>query len=303
MDNNPNSKQPRKKELLEFRSIILHAIHNFFHSRGYTEVETPVRLPAPALEQHINAEPSGSYWLRTSPEFHMKRLLAAGHERIFQIGPCFRQGEQGSLHHPEYSMLEWYCTETDYLGILDETRQLLAFLAQTCGNTEYKATASALLNGKWEILPLRDCYRKLAGWDPWRKFDADRFDLDMVGIIEPALPPGPAVLIDYPPQCSAFARLNQAGECAERWELYLNRIEIANAYSELTDAAELCRRMKINRELRRTAGNCEYPDDKAFLDAMRKGLPPCGGIALGLDRLVMTLAGKQTIADVIAFLE
>jgi elongation factor P--(R)-beta-lysine ligase len=295
---------PATRRLLEFRSRILWAVRTFFHQRNYTEVETPVHLRTPAQEAHIDAEPAGDRWLRTSPEFHMKRLLAAGHRKIFQIGPCFRQGEQGALHHPEYTMLEWYRTETGYRGIMEETRELLDFVIRQPMEISPAPAAVTLLNSEWRIFSLRDQYRNLAGWDPWEKFDADRFDLDMVNIIEPGLPRDtPAVLMDYPPQCAAFAALNDDRSSAERWELYLGGVEIANAYSELTDPVEQQERLKQAAEQRRAAGHEVYPEDNAFLAAVRSGIPACGGIALGIDRLVMFLAGEKSIPAVMAFCE
>ncbi len=276
---------------MKIRSEILFALRKYFHDRDYLEVETPVRLPAPALETHIDAEPSGAFFLRTSPEFHMKRMLADGHEKIFQIGPCFRKGERGDRHHPEYTMLEWYRTGTDYLGVLAETKELLATVG-VCAHD-------------WLILPVCEAFRKYAGWDPSVAFDHDRFDLDLVDQVEPALPRDhPVVLIDYPIEAGAFARPKSgAPHLAERWELYLRGLEIANAYSELIDPAEQCARLEKIAATRRQLDKPVYPSDEAFLAAVRRGLPPCGGIALGIDRLVMALTGATSLDDVMAFRE
>lgn len=293
--------------MLGFRSRVLRAVREFFHAEGYTEVETPVRLPAPAQEPHIEAEPSGSHWLRTSPEFHMKRLLAAGLPKIYQIGPCFRRGERGHLHNPEYTMLEWYRTNTDYRGILNETRRLLSFTGQQtladCNDQQAEQLLTAL-QADWPVLSVREEYTRRAGWDPFCQFDPDRFDLDMVNIIEPGLPRGkPAVLIDYPPQCAAFARLNEGGQSAQRWELYINGIEIANAYTELTDPKEMRLRLAHNAKQKMSAGQPAYPEDENLLEALDNGLPECGGIALGIDRLVMVFAHANRLDEVIAFRE
>ena len=113
----------RRKGMLELRSRLTWTVRRFFHRAGYLEIDTPVRVPTPAMEPYINAEPSGEGFLRTSPELHMKRLLAAGHEKIFQIGPCFRAGEAGTHHRPEFTLLEWYRTGTDAAGILEETKE------------------------------------------------------------------------------------------------------------------------------------------------------------------------------------
>ena len=283
-----NVQHPRN---LKIRSDITFAIRGFFHARGYLEVETPVRIPAPALETHIDAEPAGEWFLRTSPELHMKRMLAAGYKKIFQIGPCFRRGERGDRHHPEYTMLEWYRTGTDYMGILDETRDLLACVG--------------IAPDHWLVISVSDAFKHHAGWDPAQHFDADRFDLDLVEKVEPALPHDrPVVLIDYPIAAAAFARAKQdAPHLAERWELYLKGVEIANAYSELTDAREQEKRFHAAAQARAKTGKPVYPIDQAFMAAIKKGLPECGGIALGIDRLIMVLAGGSSLDDVIAFRE
>lgn len=268
---------------------MLLGIRHFFAQRDFMEVETPVRLPCPALETHIDAEPSGDWFLRTSPELHMKRLLAAGYERIYQIGPCFRKGERGDRHHPEYTMLEWYRTGTDYLGILDDTKALLA--------------AAGLPARPWEVIPVSEAFRRWAGWDPGLAYDPVRFDLDLVEKVEPALPRDRAVvLMDYPAAAAALSRRKvDAPHLAERWELYLSGVEIANAYSELTDAAEQRARFEQAARDRRALGKPVYPLDEAFMAALEAGLPPCGGIALGVDRLAMVLAGADSLDAVIAF--
>lgn len=251
-----------------------------------------MRLPAPALETYIDAEPSGDFFLRTSPEFHMKRLLAAGHEKIFQIGPCFRRGERGDRHHPEYTMLEWYRTGADYLAILDETKELLERLGVR--------THEAL------TITVSEAFKKYAGWNPSDPSDqSDDFDLALVEKVEPALPKDrPVFLIDYPIAAGAFARPKPgAPHLAERWELYLNGIEIANAYSELVDYGEQVERLEQIAAERTRLGKPVYPVDQPFLDAVRRGIPPCAGIALGVDRLVMVMSGAATLDEVIAFRE
>ena len=292
---------------LKTRSLLLQAIRYFFHNEGYCEVETPVRVSSPAQEPHIQAEPSGDFWLRTSPEFHMKRLIAAGLTKIFQVGPCFRRGERGHLHNPEYTMLEWYRTETDYLGILQETRRMLSYVAakiSISSNDNKSMKLRNALQSDWPILSVRDEYIRRAGWDPFKNFDSDRFDLDMVNIIEPGLPrEKPAVLIDYPVQCAAFARLKDHRQSAERWELYINGIEIANAYSELTDPIEMRSRLCENSRRSRLLGQAVYQEDRNLLAALDNGLPDCGGIALGIDRLLLVLTNSTSLDDVMAFRE
>lgn len=293
-------------EALAIRSQVEWAIRRFFHERDFLEVTTPVRLQAPALEEHIDAEPSGSFFLRTSPELHMKRLLAAGFVRIFQMGPCFRQGERGSLHNPEYTMLEWYRAGSNYGDILADTQQLLSFVAREVHGSEkivYQGQALDLRPTSWRVFSVAEAFREYAGWDPCAHFDADRFDIDLVEKVEPALPRTvPVVLKDYPAERAALARRKDGG-VAERWEFYVAGIELANAYSELNDAAEQRRRFLACAEQRRKEGRVVYPLDEKFLAALESGMPAAGGIALGVDRLAMLMADVATIGEILAFQE
>ena len=290
---------------LAIRSRTLQACREFFWSAGFIEVETPVRIPSPAPELHIQAPASGRAWLRTSPELHMKRLLAAGSERIFQIGPCFREGERGNRHAPEFTMLEWYRTPADYADIQRDCQELVRHVAQqvlgssciSCGSRRIDLAAP------WQRLTVREAFLQHAGWDPVAMFHADRFDQDMVAKVEPALPADrPCILTDYPAAAAALARLKPANPAvAERWELYLGGLEIANAYSELTDATIQRARFQACNALRLREGQPAYPLDEPFLQALAQGISPCGGIALGLDRLVMLLCEARTIDEVRPF--
>lgn len=298
------SPSPINPSALAIRSALLHAIRGFFHDRGFTEVETPVRLRNPALELHIDAEPSGDHWLRTSPELHMKRLLAAGMERIFQMGPCFRRGERGDRHHPEYTMLEWYRANADCLSILADTEALVLRVAAGLGRGTrilYQGR-SITLAPPWQRIPVRDAFVRWAGWDPVVAWDAERFDLDLVEKVEPALPRDvPVVLTEYPAPAAALAcRKPTDPAVAERWELYIGGMEIANAYTELTDAVEQRARFEQCASDRCALGKVVYPIDEAFLAALSH-MPPSGGIALGVDRLAMLFADAASLDDVIAF--
>jgi lysyl-tRNA synthetase class 2 len=294
-----------RRKCLETRSRVLQSIRRFFVERGFTEVETPVRIPAPALETHIDAEPAGRWFLRTSPELHMKRLLAEGMPLLFQMGACFRRGERGDRHHPEYTMLEWYRADADYRAILADARLLFhAVCDEVLGTRTIEAGGRRIeAGGAWECLTVRDAFLLHAGWDVLRDFDPDRFDLDLVNKVEPALPRDrPVVLMDYPAPLGALARLKATDpRVAERWELYAGGLELANAFSELTDAVEQRRRFLECAEARRANGRDVYPMDESFLAALERGMPPCAGIALGVDRLVMLLCGAASIEQVIAF--
>lgn len=293
------------RRVLELRAQLNEAIRRFFRERGFLEVETPVVLPANAPEATIDAVPAGAGWLRTSPELHMKRLLAAGCESLFQLGPVARAGEHGRWHHPEFTLLEWYRARAGYLEILADTKALLAFLAaELRGGTDFtwQGKPVSFAQDLWEKASVSQAFIQHAGWDPALKFDPDRFDLDLVTRVEPALPPDhPVVLIDYPAPLAALARRKpDAPLRAERWELYLGGVELANAYSELTDPAEQRARFEEANAARARRGAKPYPLDEAFLAALPQ-MPPSGGIALGVDRLLMILADADSLDGVLPF--
>ncbi len=287
---------------LKLRSLILASIRDWFQHNGFTEIETPVRLPAPALELHIDAEPSGDAFLRTSPELHMKRLLAAGYERIYQIGPCFRKGESGRLHNPEYTMLEWYRAHADYRDIMEDAENLLTHIS-SCPSLSSSVVATA--RPPWPRLTVEELFLKHAGWNPVEHYDAHRFEEDLVSKVEPALPRDtPVFMMDYPAAAAALSRRKPGRETvAERFELYINGVEIANAFSELTDPVEQRRRFEVCARDRQVMNAPVYPLDEDFLDALDLGMPPSGGIAVGIDRLIMVLTGASSLDAVMAFRE
>jgi lysyl-tRNA synthetase class 2 len=286
-------------ETLRRRAVVLRSLRATLDHLGFVEVETPVRIPAPANELHIEAPPSGRAFLRASPELQMKRLLCAGHDRIYQLGPCFREGERGQRHNPEFTMLEWYRAHAGADDVLRDLEIMVATAAQalhgglrfTCGGSPVDVATP------WHVLTVRDAF---AGWDPVARFDADRFDHDMAFKVEPALPRDrPCVLRDYPAAAAALSRLCPADpRVAERWELYLGGIELCNAFGELTDAREQRARFVAAAEARRLAGATAYPLDEDFLAALGAGMPPAGGAALGVDRLCMVLLDVPDIAAV-----
>lgn len=293
-----------KRPVLQLRSAVLQTIRRFFVERDFLEIQTPVRTPAPAPELHIDAVPADGWYLSTSPELYMKRLLAAGYEKIFQIAPAFRRGERGRRHHPEFTLLEWYRLHSDYQALQTDCQNLLrSICAATAGvgGRSDNPCGLAVLE-PWQQYTVREAFLQFAGWDPFENWDAGRFDLDLVEKVEPHLGfPQPCILTDYPPQQAALARL-KAGrpEVAERFELYWKGLELANGFSELTDPEEQRQRFEQTLKQRLQAGLAAYPLPEAFLASLH-ALAPCAGIALGVDRLVMLLAGASHLDAVVAF--
>lgn len=239
----------------------------------------------------------------------MKRLLAGGVPAIFQIGPCFRRGERGGRHHPEFAMLEWYRAGSDYLGILEDTMALIKHWAASLPDRTDPSGPRLVyqnqpidLGAPWFRISVRDAFLRWAEWDPVASWDEDRFNLDLVEKVEPALPRNvPAVLMDYPAPAAALARRKPGDpSVAERWELYIGGLELANAYSELTDPQEQRLRFEDAARIRRARGREVYPIDEDFLAALAR-MPPSGGIALGFDRIVMLFADAASIDEVVAF--
>lgn len=272
------------KNILERRAAIVRGIRRFFDERDFVEVETPVWIAAPAPEEHIDCPPvaEGGY-LRASPELQMKKLLAAGMERLYQIGPCFRAGEKGDRHNPEFTMIEWYRRNATYLDIQKDLEELFSSLSSSPVS--------------FTVLTVREAYRDFAEWDPWEKWDQDRFDFDMATKIEPAIQQmgGGVFLRDYPPQAASLALLR--GDVAERWEFYWEGIELANCFTELCDAAEQKRRFEKAKEARKLLKESDYPIDCEFIDSLPL-IKSAAGVALGVDRLVMVLTGFKKITDI-----
>jgi elongation factor P--(R)-beta-lysine ligase len=288
---------------LERRSIIINGVRAFFCKQGFIEVETPVRVPAIAPEQFILPYTSEGWFLSTSPELQMKRLLSAGYEKIFQICHCFRKDERGQHHNPEFTMLEWYRAETDYTSVIQDTQELVLELSN------HLATGSIInyqnnlidLTLPWPRITVREAYLRWAGWDPVADFEGQRFDDDMVNKIIPNFPiERPIVILDYPVECASLARLKPDDNLvAERAEIFIGGLEIANGYSELNDARQQTNRFKQEIELMRQSGKPALLPEK-FLNAINH-LPKCSGIAVGVDRLVMLFCDTSSIDDVIAF--
>jgi len=289
---------------LRLRAEVLHGIRQFLRDHGYLEVETPHRIPAPAPESHIDAVPSGSWFLHTSPEICMKRLVAAGYERIFQICRCWREGERGSRHVPEFTLLEWYCSNRDYHHLMEQCEALVQALAdRICMGQRLTFRGQEVdLRIPWERISVKEAFERYTQSSMGEALEKDLFDEWMVTRIEPNLGIGkPTFLYDYPSERAALACLKQEDpSVAERFELYLGGLELANAFSELVHAEEQRRRFESEQAYRFSMGKTPYPLPEKFL-AELEGMPPSAGIALGVDRLVMVFADAQTIDEVVAF--
>ena len=308
--------------LLQARARLNRALRAFFEARGVLEVETPLLSHAIGTDPNLHpviaayeAYPRGpaqTLYLQTSPEFAMKRLLAAGSGPIYQLCKAVRSGEQGSRHNPEFTMLEWYRPGFSLMQLMDEVEALVGeVLGVVLGNT------------RCERLTYRDLFQRELGFDPHAIADADlqtlvarHVDLHQAEthrdtllellynqLVEPALQQ-PTFIYEYPATQAALARIvpDERGRAvALRFELVIGGMEIANGYDELSDAAEQQKRFAADQALRRARGLPEFPVDTRLLAALQHGMPPCAGVALGVDRLLMLQAGSSRIADVLAF--
>ena len=294
----------RIKPYLQLRALVFQLTRSFFVQRGFLEIDTPVRVPVVAPEEHITPFQSEGWFLSTSPELHMKRLLASGYERIFQITRCFRKGERGSQHNPEFTMLEWYRVGADYRRLIVDTEELVSFIAGQLVSGPAMAAERGRdidLHLPWPRFSVRKAFLDAAGWDPIAANDPALFDTDLVTKVIPSFDPSrPVVLEGYPASMASLARLNPKDRsAAERAEVFIGGLELANAYSELADAKEQRIRFEEEAErIRAAAGHATLPE--RFLEAIAH-MPECGGIALGMDRLAMLFCGTELIRDVMAF--
>jgi lysyl-tRNA synthetase class 2 len=306
MPEDEQSRLARLEANLKRRALILDHIRSFFKEQGFLEVETPIRTPAIAPEVFIVPFQSEDWYLAASPELHMKRLLAAGYEKLFQISRCFRKGERGRWHNPEFTMLEWYRRNADYQQIIEDTEKLVTTIARKLGHkNKIKYQGQEIdISQPWPRVTVRDAYLKCAGWDPIAVHDPEKFDTDFISKVLPSFSPNrPTVLIDYPAAQASLARLKPDNPLvAERAEVFIGGLELANAYSELADAKEQTKRFrKAIEQIKKERGET-MPLPEQFLKAV-EGLPECGGIALGIDRLLMLFCNADSIDEVMAFTE
>lgn len=305
-------------EVLRARAGMLAQIRQFFAQRGVLEVETPILSQAGNTDPHLASfsvnPPSGGArrYLHTSPEFAMKRLLAAGSGPIYQVARVFRADERGRLHNPEFSMLEWYRPGWDHHQLMDEVDALLQQLTGTPPAT--RVTYADAFAAHCQIEPhaadiraLREAAVRLdvglvdAGTAQLAR--SDWLDLLMSHVVAPALGRNhPVFIYDFPESQAALARVRRGVPAvAERFELFVAGVELANGFHELVDADEQQRRFVADVAARRASGQEAIPIDERLLAALRAGLPPCAGVALGLDRLLMQITANDDVGEVLAF--
>ncbi len=294
----------RLKPDLERRALIYEIIRAFFKEQGFLEVETPIRVPVVAPEPYITPFQSEGWFLATSPELHMKRMLAAGYERLFQISHSFRREERGRWHNPEFTMLEWYRAGADYNQVIQDAEHLVMKVVSRLGFTTVLKYQRCEIDIRlpWPRITVRDAFIKLAGWDPVAEHDSLRFDTDLVTKVLPGFKTSrPTVLIDYPADMASLARLKPEDKSvAERAEIFIGGLELANIYSELRDAGEQERRFReAIKQIHEEQGQ-QMSMPRRFLEAVAD-LPECGGAALGIDRLVMLLCDVDSINEVMPF--
>lgn len=297
-------------ESLKSRAAILKATRLFFEQRNVLEVETPLLANYSVTDPHMPVFNCADRFLQTSPEYAMKRLLAAGTGDIYQISKAFRQGEQGRLHNPEFTMLEWYRTGFTDHQLMEELGEFIQLFfdepqigeisygelfmmhfavdAHTATAEELETLARDTLDvqmesddrNDWLNLLMSECVEKDLGYQ------------------------SPVIVYDYPASMAALAKLDTNGDgatVAKRFELFINGTEIANGYQELTDPKELVARFEQDNQQRREKGLPEHAIDQFLIDAHENGLPACSGVALGFDRLVMLACGVESVSEAISF--
>ena len=289
---------------LKIRARTVQAVRDFFIGKDYLEIETPCRIPAPAPEEHIDAEISGDWFLQASPELCMKRLLAAGYPRIFQICKCFRQNERGSKHLPELTMLEWYTSEADYFDMMAQTEDLVRFVAENINSGNHLVYQGNKIDLKkpWPKISVAEAFKKFTSTTLKKALSEDLFDELMTSEIEPKLGrKKPVFLYDYPASLASLSMIKSDNpSIAQRFELYIAGLELCNAYTELTDPEEQKKRFEIEQNKRHGLGKRVYPMPEKFLEAL-EFMPGASGNALGIDRLVMLFADTTKIDDVVTF--
>ncbi len=311
-------------EMLKTKARLLSKLRAFFAEKDILEVQTPVLSQAgntePSIETFVTQQYENSKhtiqpsFLNTSPEFAMKRLLAAGCGSIYQITPAFRQDEQGKKHNPEFTLLEWYRIDFDHHALMGEVNALLRFVAEDFFTLE-----------RSQFYSYQDAMLKFANVDPFKATNKElkeatvKADIDVVGmenasaddwldllmshVVEKNLPLNcPVFIYDYPASQAALAKIRKGSpDVAERFELYINGVELANGFHELSDAKEQEERFHREQVQRKKSGLPGIPADYHLIAALKHGLPECAGVAIGIDRLLMVLSGAEHINEVLTF--
>lgn len=293
------------KKALDLRARVVDDVRAFFGARGFLEVTTPAIVPSPGMDLYLDAFAVGDRWLATSPEYQMKRLLADGHERIFQLSPCFRRGETGAQHNPEFAMLEWYRRGAGVDAVMHDTEQLVARVSRGAFDVGGRRIAAL---PPFARLTVCEAFERFAGATmtdvlAWAQDDEERYFRTYVERVEPGLEAldHAVFVVDFPASQASLARKRPADpRFAERFELYAAGVELCNGFGELVDAAEQRARFEHDQSARAAHGRPVYPIDEKLLDALAK-LPPSAGNAVGLDRLCALAAGTSEIARVMAF--
>jgi len=310
---------PATPAVLEARARIRRALRAWFDGQEFVEVETPARVRSPGQEVHLDALPAGdAHWLITSPEYHLKKLVAAGLPRVYELCRCWRADESGPHHATEFTMLEWYRARAPLEALADDCEALVRLAIRAAG----RAPAPEV-EAPFTRTTVRELFANFAGIELRGDEDAAtlRAKAEAAGVavggatawddifyqvfldrIEPALAgEGPTFVFDWPAPLGALARPHPRDpRLVERFELYANGLELANAFGELTDAVEQRRRFQEEAAIRAARKRPVYPLDEALLEALPR-MPPTAGIALGFDRLVMLALGTDRIDDVLAF--
>ncbi|MGO9836068.1 MAG: EF-P lysine aminoacylase EpmA [Polyangiaceae bacterium] len=296
---------------LRERAGVCTSVRRFFDARGFVEVQTPLMVPSPGLDVHLDAfeiaggDRGAPRWLITSPEYQMKRLLADGWSRIYQIAPCFRRGEVGTCHNPEFSMLEWYRADAGFEEVMRDTEQLVA---EVTGGSVRLGERVIDVRPPFERLAVCDAFARFAGWPRSATIEAaaedeTRYFRELVETVEPGLErmDRGVFLVDYPATQASLARVKPQDDLlAERFELYVAGVELCNGFGELVDASEQRVRLVHDQEERARRQLPVYPIDERFLADLSR-VPPSGGNALGLDRLIALSCGTKEISRVMAF--
>ncbi len=314
MSRHPENWRPTASlDALRVRAEVLASIRAFFSERDVVEVETPALASTAVTDVHLSSltcptDDSGTLHLQTSPEFHMKRLLSAGCGPIYQICRAFRAGERGRRHNPEFTILEWYRPGWDHHALMDEVDALLTRVLGTARGERLSYRQAFLEHAGIDPHHVTDeeLCRKLVGLGVQKIERLDRNDLlnlVLTHVVEDRLGRnGPSFVHDFPANQASLARI-RAGDppLAERFEVFVEGLELANGFHELTDAEEQRRRFERDLEIRGRLGLRRPGIDERLLAALEAGLPPCAGVALGVDRLVMLKVGASDISEVIAF--